>query len=568
MRSEPVRYPDEGSSLLEVLVSLAIVSIAMAGLGSFFVNGNRAVAESRDQRQAIQVAAGGVEEVRALEGSSLLSGRGPVRVKDQWDKALTGPYRARLKPYLNSMQMASDPEIKDTTSTVGDEAPLSTATKTVTVGSATFERTIYVGKCEVYFLRNDDCVNPKNVTAPPNKAEILRYFRVVVLVTGPGKTCTDAGRCSYIASTLVSEAAEPTFDSNPGVPKLVTSELTFYVGRERGYQLDVDAGKPLYTWTLTSRPSWLAQPTAVGYVVGKPTALGVTNTTLRVTDSNGIWDEGTLKLIVVAPPSLIVPTASQSHVGDDVALSLATAGGVQKYAYSSANLPAELDLDPATGKITGKLTKAGAYSITVKVEDANGEADQKTFTHTVVQPVTMTVPAAQSVNLGSAVAATATAAGGTGAYTYTLSEAPAGVTISSATGVISGTPTVAGRYLPKVTVTDSAGGTAGTAAQTFELVVVTTDKLTFTAPNLVGADRTSASGTATSMALAANADILLLKNVSFTATGLPPGLKVNNGQDAIIGTPTTKGTYLVKITANSLLPVPQTAVLNLVWTIT
>jgi type II secretory pathway pseudopilin PulG len=567
MRSEPVRYSDEGTSLLEVLVSLAVVSIAMAGLGSFFVTGNHAVADSRDQRQAVQAAAGGIEEVRALEGSSLLSGRGPVRVKAQWDAALTGSYRAKLKPYLNSMQMASDPEIKDTSSTVGDEAPLSTATKTVTVGSATFERTIYVGKCEVYYLRNDDCVNPSNVTAPSNKAEILRYFRVVVLVSWPGKTC-DSGRCSYIASTLVSEAAEPTFDSNPGVPKLMTSELTFYVGRAKTYQFDVDAGKPLYTWTIGSRPSWLTAPTAVGWVTGTPTAIGVTNTTLRVTDGNGIWDEGTLKLTVVAPPSLTVPTASQSHIGDDVSLTLATAGGVQKYAYSSANLPAELDLDPATGKITGKLTKAGAYTITVKVEDANGEADQKTFTHTVVQPVTVTAPAAQSVNLGSAVAATATAASGTGGYTYAISDAPTGVTINSATGVISGSPTVAGRYLPKVTVTDSAGGTGGTASQTFELVVVTTTKLTFTAPGLAGADRTSASGTATSMPLTTNADILLLKNVSFTVTGLPPGLKLNNGQDAIVGTPTTPGTYLVKITANSLLPVPQTAVLNLVWTIT
>jgi hypothetical protein len=182
--------------------------------------------------------------------------------------------------------------------------------------------------------------------------------------------------------------------------------------------------------------------------------------------------------------------------------------------------------------------------------------------------VTLTAPAAQSVNPGSAVAATATAASGTGVYTYALSDAPAGVTINATTGVISGTPTVAGRYLPKVTVTDSAGGTGGTAGQTFELVVATTTKLTFTAPGLVGADRTSASGVATSMPLTTNADILLLKNVSFTITGLPPGLKLNTGQDAISGTPTTKGTYLAKITANSLLPAPQTAVLNLVWTIT
>ena len=50
-----------------------------------------------------------------------------------------------------------------------------------------------------------------------------------------------------------------------------------------------------------------------------------------------------------------------------------------------------------------------------------------------------------------------TAVNGTGTLTWTATGLPAGVTISSSTGALTGTPTVAGTYEAKITVTDSKG---------------------------------------------------------------------------------------------------------------
>src|SRR5207302_408076 len=63
---------------------------------------------------------------------------------------------------------------------------------------------------------------------------------------------------------------------------------------------------------------------------------------------------------------------------------------------------------------------------------------------------------------------TVTASGGAGTYTWSASGLPGGLSINSATGMISGTPTTTGASSVVVTVTDAAGATA---TRTYSLVV-------------------------------------------------------------------------------------------------
>jgi subtilase family serine protease len=79
--------------------------------------------------------------------------------------------------------------------------------------------------------------------------------------------------------------------------------------------------------------------------------------------------------------------------------------------------------------------------------------------------VTVTNPGSQTGTVGTAASLTLSASGGSGSYTWAASGLPAGLSISSSTGVISGTPTTAGTY--SVTATATSSGTSGSTSFTW-----------------------------------------------------------------------------------------------------
>ncbi|MEV4411713.1 trypsin-like serine protease [Catellatospora sp. NPDC049609] len=80
--------------------------------------------------------------------------------------------------------------------------------------------------------------------------------------------------------------------------------------------------------------------------------------------------------------------------------------------------------------------------------------------------VSVTGPGNQSTVVGTAVTLNSSASGGTAPYSWSATGLPAGTSISSSTGQITGTPTTAGTYTVTVTATDSASKT-GTASFTW-----------------------------------------------------------------------------------------------------
>src|ERR1700678_2627518 len=133
----------------------------------------------------------------------------------------------------------------------------------------------------------------------------------------------------------------------------------------------------------------------------------------------------------------------------------------QTLTYSAAGLPAGLSISSTTGLITGKPTTAATYSVTVTAKDTTSASGSASFTWTISSAtgntVTVTNPGSQTGTVGTAaslqVKATDSASGQT--LTYSATGLPAGLSISSTSGLISGTPTAAGTYSATVTATDT-----------------------------------------------------------------------------------------------------------------
>ncbi|SNY66515.1 putative Ig domain-containing protein [Paractinoplanes atraurantiacus] len=554
------RGSDEGFTIIETVTALTLVVITLAAAGPFFIQSFQAVARQRNQQNAVQLANMAIEQVRALKGSSLLTDRSSAKVKAQFSAA-----PAIVQPYLAKTFPSSDP-LLSATSTSGDDAAVPTETRTLLWDGVNFDRTIYVGSCDVRV--SGDCVGYDPDKNPPswlNTPDDLQFFRVVVLLAWNNKGC-NAGRCQYVTSTLVARASEPTFDIYRPSPTGPDPKQTavFYKGFDRSVQLKVEGGQLPNTWSVVDTlPAGLTLASN-GVVTGATTA-GLLNQDFRfkVTEAPPLQRNVTfaVNFQIVLLPTVTVGTTS-SRVGDPVSVQAVGANGWGTKTFTAAGLPAGLSISD-TGLITGTAATAGSYPVTVTVTDENQVTGTANFTYVVYPGLALAAVPDQTVAFGSAVNVTAVASGGYGTYTYAATGLPLGVTLNSSTGVISGVATVPGRYLPAITVTDTLGNKA---TQSFALTITTTTLLSFTSPNPLAPDQTSASGKQVNLKATDNGSALGLSPV-ITATGLPPGLTLNGASGNISGKPDTPGTYVVTLTSTNLLP-PQTSVLTFVWTIT
>lgn len=243
---------------------------------------------------------------------------------------------------------------------------------------------------------------------------------------------------------------------------------------------------------------------------------------------------------------------------------VASWNGVPHVAAATTGVSFQIVLDEATGDVTmqyldtrtGSTVSDRGVGATTGIEGGNGTDGTQVSLNlaarddlTAIRCTTgATAPlAVATASLPGAATSTAyaqmlAASGGRMPYTWALTAGalPTGITLNTATGLVSGTTTVAGTYNVTVRATDAA---AATATKAFTLVV--TAPLAISTASLPG----GSVGTAYSATLAATGGTSPY-TWSLSAGTLPAGLSLNATTGAITGTPTVGGTssFTVRVT--------------------
>jgi prepilin-type N-terminal cleavage/methylation domain-containing protein len=208
---------DDGFTLIEVLVSIAMISVVTSGLTMFFVQSRASVQVQSQMEQASQMVAAAMERVSLLPGTSLVLGRPAWCVNDQWTAA---PAAVRL--YLNNLSQLPDVSLPAQTLTTAictssatlnaETLPTQQVNAVVVNGrSANFTQNSYIGTCWQQInsstVTSGTCVKPVGTLT----AAYQPMLRVVTAVSWPSAKCP-ANSCLYVSDSLVPLAiADITF---------------------------------------------------------------------------------------------------------------------------------------------------------------------------------------------------------------------------------------------------------------------------------------------------------------------------------------------------------------------
>jgi hypothetical protein len=243
------------------------------------------------------------------------------------------------------------------------------------------------------------------------------------------------------------------------VPPLFNGQI----GAAYSQPFAASGGSPPYTWSLGSGSSGgLTLDPNSGILSGMPQTAGTFTFVVKVTDSAGVTVSKSFS-VTVTPQALIITAGGTLPAGTaglpyDQKFSVAASGGTPPYTWTLSNgsVPG-LVFKPATVELSGTPTSAATYSLTLEVTDSAGLTATKVFT-LLISPAALSITTARQLSaatLDVPFSETLVAAGGSPPYNWSANGLPAGLTINSSSGVLSGTPTAAGSFTPVITVTDS-----------------------------------------------------------------------------------------------------------------
>jgi hypothetical protein len=394
----------------------------------------------------------------------------------------------------------------------------------------------------------DNGIDHDNNGLQPGGAGTMVSSPVIALATAtePGSS----GRSNK--DSTIDFGLAPTADAKLSIQPATLAPA--FAGEFYSTVLSATGGVAPYAWAVSAGtlPAGLTLQSTTGLISGTTTAaVGSYRFSIRATDASGISGVRAYTFSVSAPALTISPSAvPAARVGSAYAASLTATGGTApfRWSVSAGTLPQGITLNAVTGQLSGTPTTSGTSRFTIRAVSADQLMGSSAFDLVVSSTqITISPPSLPPAKTGSAYLATLGASGGTAPYAWSIASGvlPAGLTLNSTTGVISGTPQVPSNS-PGSTV--SAGfavqGTDANGLNAFRSYLIPIENASITiAPSVLPEFMAGQAITPLTMQAAGGVAPYTWGVLSGT---LPAGLSLSSS-GVISGTPTTSGTTPITI---------------------
>jgi len=300
---------------------------------------------------------------------------------------------------------------------------------------------------------------PAGLSIDPVLGVISGTPTAISLITTYTITATNSGGTGTTTVTLTVNPPAPVISYTP-------SSNIYTIGVAITSLTPANTGGAATSYSIDiALPTGMLFNTTTGVISGTPTVIStITTYTITATNAGGTGNTTeTITVNPVAPAISYTPSTNIYTVGTTITpLTPANTGGASTDFIIGPSLPAGLSFDNTTGIISGTPTAVSSVTTYTITGTNDGGVSTATITLSCVLPTPPVISYSPSTNVYTVgVTITSLTPTNTGGIpsSYSISTAlPAGLSFSTTTGVISGTPTVvSSATVYTITATNTAG---------------------------------------------------------------------------------------------------------------
>ena len=304
---------------------------------------------------------------------------------------------------------------------------------------------------------------------------------------------------STIASDWAGWTTSNAFAINPMLPTAVTTSpsitsLTQSVAESLApFSYNITATNGPTGFNATGLPPGLTINTATGVISGTASVVNASNSVeynvaLTATTSIGVCT-GNL-LLTVTPPGPVITSSLTATATAGVLFNDYLHGTNGMNGLSATGLPPGLSIVSDNQLITGTATAIGTWSVQLTGNNSWGPGPVATMTLTVNAPPAPVISSGTTASGTVGTAFSYTIAASNNPASYSATGLPAGLSLNSGSGVISGTVAAAGIF----NIGLGAINLGGTGSKTLKLTIPYTTPPVITVPSTVVAQATGGAG--------------------------------------------------------------------------